>query len=415
MAPSKTWSSGRVATIWAAILIAPAPSLAADEHRPGESFRDCPQCPELVVVPAGTYLMGKDGGAKREGPAHRVTIASAFAIGKYEATFDEWEVCLEEGGCKVMISRPAPFGKREVSFAAWKTCQTDDECQVHPDDHKWGRGRRPVMNIKFRDAEDYVGWLSRKTGHTYRLPTEAEWEYVARGGTSTVYSGGPVHRRSATRHFPWGRTSLIRSAFSTCTETFGSGFRIAGTPAMWGPRRMARHAFPTPASTGRREADRGTTYQPTCAPHTAPASIPAPSATESARACCVNCPERRLSKPGAVRQKRSKRHGHFVARARAIWLKPPKSGWAWPSVPRPRFTHGNPIPGNRSGHMGCGAQISVFVGAGAPIYGPPPRCRLVVWIGRTVVAIGEQQPRVRYLSINGESPRTSISDDPWRR
>ena len=190
MAPSKTWSSGRVATIWAAILIAPAPSLAADEHRPGESFRDCPQCPELVVVPAGTYLMGKDGGAKREGPAHRVTIASAFAIGKYEATFDEWEVCLEEGGCKVMISRPAPFGKREVSFAAWKTCQTDDECQVHPDDHKWGRGRRPVMNIKFRDAEDYVGWLSRKTGHTYRLPTEAEWEYVARGGTSTVYSWG---------------------------------------------------------------------------------------------------------------------------------------------------------------------------------------------------------------------------------
>ena len=132
------------------------PLLAADEHRPGESFRDCPQCPELVVVPAGTYLMGKDGGAKREGPAHRVTIASAFAIGQVRSHVRRMGGLLRRGGCKVMISRPAPFGKREVSFAAWKTCQTDDECQVHRDDHKWGRGRRPVMNIKFRDARGFT-------------------------------------------------------------------------------------------------------------------------------------------------------------------------------------------------------------------------------------------------------------------
>ena len=190
MAPSKAWSSGRVAALWAVVLLMFSPSLAADESRPGDSFRDCSQCPELVAVPPGNYLMGTDGGTKRERPAHRVTIESAFAIGTYEVTFNEWEFCMEEGGCKVMISRPAPFGKREVSFAQWKACRTDDQCQIHPGDHKWGRGRRPVMNINFHDAEDYVRWLSRKTGHTYRLPTEAEWEYAARGGTSTVYSWG---------------------------------------------------------------------------------------------------------------------------------------------------------------------------------------------------------------------------------
>ena len=190
MVPSKAWSLGRFAAVWTAVLLTLTPSLAADERRPSESFRDCPQCPELLVVPAGTYLMGKDGGAKREGPAHRVTIGSAFAIGKYEATFDEWEVCIEEGGCKVMIMGPAPLGKREVSFAEWKACLTDDQCQALPDDHKWGRGRHPVMNINFSEAEDFVRWLSRKTGHVYRLPTEAEWEYAARGGTSTAYSWG---------------------------------------------------------------------------------------------------------------------------------------------------------------------------------------------------------------------------------
>jgi formylglycine-generating enzyme required for sulfatase activity len=190
MALLKACSVGRVMAVCAAMVFMLDPSLAADERRPGEVFRDCPKCPELVVVPAGNYLMGKDGGSKKESPAHRVTIGSAFAIGKYEVTFDEWEVCIEEGGCGVIISGPAPQGKREVSFAEWKACLTDDKCQAHPDDHKWGRGRRPVMNINFSNAENFVQWLSRKTKKTYRLPTEAEWEYAARGGTTTVYSWG---------------------------------------------------------------------------------------------------------------------------------------------------------------------------------------------------------------------------------
>lgn len=139
-----------------------AGAASAADRQPGEVFRDCAACPELVEVPAGRYVMGTH--AERypaERPAHLVTIARPFAIGRYEVTFDEWQACAADGGC----SRD-------------------------PDDHKWGRGRRPVINISWLEAVGYVEWLSRKTGKAYRLPTEAEWEYVARAGTATEYWWG---------------------------------------------------------------------------------------------------------------------------------------------------------------------------------------------------------------------------------
>lgn len=129
--------------------------------QPGESFKDCPTCPEMIVVPAGTFVMGHDGIYPIEGPARTITIAQPFAMGAYEVTFDEWQACLDEGGC------------------------TTD-----PDDHKWGEGRRPVININWHDAHTYLKWLSDKTGHIYRLPSEVEWEYAARGGTTTAYWWG---------------------------------------------------------------------------------------------------------------------------------------------------------------------------------------------------------------------------------
>jgi len=96
-----------------------------------------------------------------EGPVHNVKIDRPFAIGRYEVTFDEWDRCVEAGGCK-----------------------------HRADDRHWGRGSRPVVNVSWLDAKQFVTWMSKKTGQTYRLPSEAEWEYAARGGSNTPYWWG---------------------------------------------------------------------------------------------------------------------------------------------------------------------------------------------------------------------------------
>lgn len=129
---------------------------------PGRVFRDCDVCPEMVVVPPGSFMMGspdsEEGRSPREGPQHRVTIDYPFAVGVYEVTFEEWDACLLAGGC----------GGHE------------------PDDEGWGRGRRPVINVSWNDAWAYADWLTERTGEEYRLLSEAEWEYVARAGTETA-------------------------------------------------------------------------------------------------------------------------------------------------------------------------------------------------------------------------------------
>ena len=132
----------------------------------GELFRDCAECPEMVVVPSGSFTMGspnsEDSRDDDEGPRHRVHIGYPLAVGIYEVTFSEWEACVNAGGCG---------GYR-------------------PNDRGWGRGNRPVINVSWKDAQSYVCWLSQRTGHRYSLQSESEWEYVARAGTTTPFYFG---------------------------------------------------------------------------------------------------------------------------------------------------------------------------------------------------------------------------------
>ena len=130
--------------------------------RDGKQFRDCTECPEMVFVPAGSFTMGSRLAGATEQPEHRVTIPAPLAVGKYEVTFAEWGACVRDGGCE---------GYR-------------------PEDHDWGRGRRPVIEVTWAQAKAYTDWLSRETGREYRLLSEAEWEYVARAGATTDYWWG---------------------------------------------------------------------------------------------------------------------------------------------------------------------------------------------------------------------------------
>jgi formylglycine-generating enzyme required for sulfatase activity len=125
-------------------------------------FNDCAGCPRMVVIPAGEFTMGSPPAEQGAEAQHRVTIATPFAVSKFEITFDEWDACVAEGGCG---------GYR-------------------PDDGGWGRGKRPVINISWEDGKAYADWISRKTGQPYRLLSEAEWEYAARAGTTTPYFHG---------------------------------------------------------------------------------------------------------------------------------------------------------------------------------------------------------------------------------
>jgi formylglycine-generating enzyme required for sulfatase activity len=125
----------------------------------GDTVRDCPECPELVRIAAGSFDMGSNEFFDFEKPVHKVTISRPFFIARSETTLAEWDSCAAEGGC---VARANPQGDPNL----------------------------PVTDVTFGDAKAYAAWLSRKSGRTYRLPTEAEWEYAARGGTNTTYYWG---------------------------------------------------------------------------------------------------------------------------------------------------------------------------------------------------------------------------------
>lgn len=155
---------------------------------PAHAFRDCPDCPDMIAIPAGSFVMGAPdsepkGRYRFEGPQRPVSVAS-FALGRTEVTRAQYTAFVadtgrpDEAGCLTIGDGSQALAGVSDPQASWRNpgfAQTDDH---------------PVVCVTWTDAAAYAAWLARKTGHPYRLPSEAEWEYAARAGTTTTYYWG---------------------------------------------------------------------------------------------------------------------------------------------------------------------------------------------------------------------------------
>lgn len=168
-----------VLAAWLALAVS---DRAAAAPKPA-TFRDCADCPEMVAIPGGAFLMGspetEPGRAPEEGPQRRVTIQK-LAVGKFDVTRGQWAAFAAAttrptvGGCAWANAT----GHRPDPEASWRHVDFPQG-----DDH-------PVVCVTFQDAQDYVAWLTKRTGHRYRLLSEAEWEYAARAGSTSAWFWG---------------------------------------------------------------------------------------------------------------------------------------------------------------------------------------------------------------------------------
>ncbi len=153
-------------------------------YKPGDTFKDCDDCPEMVVVPPGDFMMGSpDSEEKRyysEGPRHKVTIANKFAVGKFEITRAQFATFVNETGHDI--------GKKCRTFEEKKWKERFNRSYENPGFRQ--DDTHPAVCVNWDDAKAYTRWLSRKTKKTYRLLSEAEWEYVARANAITPFWWG---------------------------------------------------------------------------------------------------------------------------------------------------------------------------------------------------------------------------------
>ncbi|MFN4185468.1 MAG: formylglycine-generating enzyme family protein [Hyphomonas sp.] len=195
---------------------APAESYGA--LRDEEVFRDCGDCPDLLRIGPGAFEMGSRSRFRYKNldldshPIRTVNIDYPFAAGRYEVTFSEWDACVADGGCG----------------------------GYSPLDEGWGRGDRPVIHVSWLDAQAYVDWLSAKTGQEYRLLSEAEWEYLARGGVKHAFSWGrwPSHQ-----HANYGEKNCCVGVASGADEWTHTSPAGSFPPNAFGVYDMAGNAY----------------------------------------------------------------------------------------------------------------------------------------------------------------------------
>ena len=172
-----------IATGAALIGIEPAEAQRDDRQgaKPGQTFKECRNCPEMIVLPAGKITIGSplDEPLRRENePQKQITFARAFALSRTAVTWDQWESCVRDRWCD--------------GIAIDTALRTGQNGEPNPEYRDWGRGTRPVVGVSWYDAQAFVGWLNWKADEddAYRLPSEAEWEYAARAGTTTAFPWG---------------------------------------------------------------------------------------------------------------------------------------------------------------------------------------------------------------------------------
>ncbi len=163
----------------------PLPSEKKNEQLKTAPIKVGDNTPTLIQIPAGNFVMGYDNNSLAA-PAHKVTIKKPFAISKYEVTFAEYDIFIKS------------------------------ENLPQPGDNSWGRDNRPVIHVSWNDANAYTQWLSKTTGKKFRLPTEAEWEYAARGGTTSLFWWGDQELEAK------GKANCRRGCYSSFSGLFGS-------------------------------------------------------------------------------------------------------------------------------------------------------------------------------------------------
>jgi formylglycine-generating enzyme required for sulfatase activity len=186
----KTTISGRASARIVFLTVVTMAGLAIAAHsgekdlKPGTVFKDCPTCLDMVVIPPGTFIQGRNDGEpeRYEGPAHKVTIAYKFAVGRTEVTTGQFREFVEATGYQTSDSCNIFDGKTPTLTpnTGWK----------NPGYGRPAADTEPGACLSWNDAKAYVAWLAKKTGKPYRLLSESEWEYAARAGTTGLFAWG---------------------------------------------------------------------------------------------------------------------------------------------------------------------------------------------------------------------------------